>query len=92
MISSLSFFTGLLLFRESVGPESILDSGVTSTSTNSSIEGSPLNVFGSERLERLGTPLEHDAPRSGRYGCFRRSVTCFTTSLMSTKTLFNLSE
>jgi hypothetical protein len=92
MISSLSFFTGLLPFRESVGLEAILDSGVTSTPTNSSIEGSPLNVSGSERLERLGTPLEHDAPRSGHSSCFRRLVICFTISLMSTKTLSNFSE
>jgi hypothetical protein len=52
MISSLVFFTGLLPFRECASPEAILDSGVTSMSINSSIDGSPLNVSGSERLER----------------------------------------
>jgi hypothetical protein len=92
MISSLSFFAGLLPFRESVGPGAIFDSGVTSTLANSSIEGSPLSVFGSERLERFRIPLEHEAPRSYRFGCLRRSMIWFTTSFISAKIPSNFSE
>jgi hypothetical protein len=91
MISSLSFFTGLLPFYESAGPGATLDFGVAPMPVNSS-EGSPLKVSGSERLERFGTPLELDAPRSGRSGYLRRSVIRFTTSLISTKILSNFSE